>query len=469
MHKGSDIQSPAMASGVPPHIAVIGAGWAGCSAAVHAVQQGARVSLFETGRIAGGRARSVPWPNAPEGTLDNGQHILIGAYAETLALMQTVNADPQTLLQRLPLDLRTPDGCGLYLPATPAYPKLAVLRAIWQAKGWGLREKARFLSTVARWQLQGFACTELASVADICRSLGPQIMQSLIVPLCVAAFNSAPEETSGAVFLRVLHDALLTQPGASDVLLAQIPLGQVLPEVACTWLHAQGARISTGRRIAAIHPAPTGGWQLISNPNDAAAEATAYSHIILACSAWEAARLVQECGNLLPEAQQTATMHWAQQAATLQHRPIATVYAWCPSTACAHLPPMQALQCTSDEDAQFVFHHAHRQNATAETLLAFVISHCNNDRHALEQAARKQAREQLGLPDLRIIQTFIEKRATFLCSPNVARPPMRIAEGLFACGDYVQGPYPATLEGAVRSGKQAACAAINTRNFRDMY
>jgi monoamine oxidase len=51
---------------------------------------------------------------------------------------------------------------------------------------------------------------------------------------------------------------------------------------------------------------------------------------------------------------------------------------------------------------------------------------------------------------------LIEKRATFRCTPGLTRPSMHVAPGLTAAGDHVAGPYPATLEGAVRSGLQAA-------------
>ncbi|MDO5654292.1 MAG: desaturase, partial [Brachymonas sp.] len=95
-------------------------------------------------------------------------------------------------------------------------------------------------------------------------------------------------------------------------------------------------------------------------------------------------------------------------------------------------------------------------------LLAFIASNCNDNRQALEAGVQAQARLQLGMHDLHIIQTLIEKRATFVCSANVVRPAMRIASGLWACGDYVQGPYPATLEGAVRSGLAAADAACHS-------
>jgi len=56
------------------------------------------------------------------------------------------------------------------------------------------------------------------------------------------------------------------------------------------------------------------------------------------------------------------------------------------------------------------------------------------------------------------VLTVVEKRATFACTPGLQRPAQDIAPGLLACGDYVDGPYPATLEGAVRSGISAAHA-----------
>ena len=453
----------------PAHIAVIGAGWAGCAAAVRAVQMGARVTVFEASRTAGGRARSVACDEVDGGLLDNGQHILIGAYTHTLELMRTLGASPEAMLQRLPLDLRTPDGHGLQLRPS-AFASLTAASAIARAKGWSWNEKWRLLHTATRWQWQGFTCPEQHSVAQLCQSLGPVVFQNLIEPLCVAAFNSAPHETSGQAFLRVLKDALFAAPGASDTLIARVPFGQLVPEPALAWLQARGARVALGHRVLTLRPT-YGGWQLPCNQPAFQHDLpdNTFDRIILACPAWEAARLVQEAAQhpQLPAAASGAMQHWAQQAAALQHVPIATLYAWCPSQACARLRPMQALHCQSKDEAQFVFHHAHRQRpaglgqqAEPQTLLAFVASHCTDDRQALETAIAAQARKQLGLPALHIIRTAMEKRATFICSPALPRPAMRIAAGLLACGDYVQGSYPATLEGAVRNGQQAAEACL---------
>ncbi|HEY9025621.1 MAG TPA: FAD-dependent oxidoreductase, partial [Burkholderiaceae bacterium] len=115
-------------------IAVIGGGWAGLAAAVEATRRGHAVTLFEMAAQLGGRARSVTVDGR---TLDNGQHILIGAYSATLSLMRTVGAAPEQLLERRPLALVGPDGIGLRLPG--GAPTLAFVRGVLGQHGWRWR------------------------------------------------------------------------------------------------------------------------------------------------------------------------------------------------------------------------------------------------------------------------------------------------------------------------------------------
>jgi len=98
-------------------LAIIGAGWAGLASAVHATLRGHTVALFEMAAAPGGRARSV-FHDAE--VLDNGQHILIGAYRETLALMRQVGVDPERVLHRQPLAMVDARGHGLALRPGPA-------------------------------------------------------------------------------------------------------------------------------------------------------------------------------------------------------------------------------------------------------------------------------------------------------------------------------------------------------------
>src|SRR5690606_29303256 len=119
----------------------IGAGWAGIAAAIAHVQAGRQVTAFEAARTVGGRARAVP-ATLPDGSavvLDNGQHLLVGAYAESLRLMRHVGMDPSAALLRLPLTLQFPDGQGLRLPDLA--PPFDALLGIVQARGWGWADK----------------------------------------------------------------------------------------------------------------------------------------------------------------------------------------------------------------------------------------------------------------------------------------------------------------------------------------
>ena len=111
------------------HTAVIGAGWAGCAAAIRAIDQGDQVTLFEVSQQVGGRARALE--GAPG--FDNGQHILIGAYTATLQLMQRVGIDPRALLVRAPLDLRDWLQRGFAMSARSGLsPARAAAWGIWQ-------------------------------------------------------------------------------------------------------------------------------------------------------------------------------------------------------------------------------------------------------------------------------------------------------------------------------------------------
>ena len=118
------------------------------------------------------------------------------------------------------------------------------------------------------------------------------------------------------------------------------------------------------------------------------------------------------------------------------------------------------------QPAQFVFDHGHLGGPAG--LLAFVISGAEPwlargvvaTREATLEQGRALLARHLRAP-LQPVRVLSEKRATFRCLPNLQRPPGVIIPGLYAAGDYVDGPYPATLEGAVRS---AVLAVKNISN-----
>lgn len=422
-------------------VAVIGAGWAGCAAAVEATRLGHQVTLFEAARTPGGRARRVGATLAGEPlVLDNGQHILIGAYAESLRLMQDVGVDVGATLLRLPLTLQFPGGKGLRLPRLPA--PLDAFAGILGARGWSWTERLSLLKVAIGWQLKGFQCAPSQSVADLCRGLAPGAFAALIEPLCVSALNTPAERASGQVFLRVLRDALFLQTGGSNLLLPRADLSALLPDAALAWLAAQGGTVRLGARVQQLTPVDGAGWLVgTDHPYN-------FDRVLLACPPLEAARLVEGAG--VPAAD------WLGATRQLQHEALTTVYAHAPGARLAQ--PMLALRATAAFPAQFVFDRGQLGGPTG--LLAFVVSASVGDGAHLTQQVLAQAGQQLGMGQLQAVQTIVEKRATFACTPGLQRPAARIAPGLLACGDYIDGPYPATLEGAVRSGLQAARLAL---------
>ncbi len=428
-------------------VAVIGAGWAGCAAAVEATRLGYHATLFETTRTAGGRARRVGATVAGRPVaLDNGQHILIGAYAETRRLMSDLGVDVNTALLRLPLTLQFPDGSGLKLPRLPA--PLDAFGGILSARGWSWADKLSLLKTALGWQLKRFQCGADQSVTALCQGLTPGAMALLIEPLCVSALNTPAERASGQVFLRVMRDALFLENGGSNLLLPRVDLSALLPDAALAWLAAQGSAPRLGARVQGIAPAGSG-WVLTLDAS-AASDSCAFDGVVLACPPQEAARLVEGSG--------VAAEAWLAQARGLQYEALTTVYAHAAQARHGRPirlhQPMLALPASASEPAQFVFDRG--QLGGPAGLLAFVISASVGDSATLTRQVMAQAARQLGLNALQPVQTIVEKRATFACTPGLQRPAAQLAPGLLACGDYIAGPYPATLEGAVRSGLAAA-------------
>jgi squalene-associated FAD-dependent desaturase len=429
----------------PLRVGIVGAGWAGMAAAVAACEAGHTVTVFEASRTLGGRARALQGslPDGTPVTLDNGQHILIGAYTETLRLMRLVGLDPDALLLRQPLSLPFPDGTGLQTPAYATHwpAPLDAIAAIATARGWTWGERLSLIRASLGWQFKRFACAPELSVAQLCSRMAPRVLHELIEPLCVSALNTPADKASAQVFLKVMQDALFGVRGGSHLLLPRTDLSTLFPVAAAQWITQRGGQVHLGQRAGTLRwQAPH--WLL---------DGQAFDRVVWATSSSNAALALAESSEYAPEYIANNMRTWAATASALRFEAIATVYAWAPTARLPHT--MLALRNTPAAPAQFVFDRG--QLGGPQGLLAFVVSASEGSREELQSAVLQQAAVQLaslGLPALQAVQTVVEKHATFACTPGLVRPPQQIAPGLLAAGDSVQGPYPATLEGAVRSG-----------------
>lgn len=449
----------------PLKVAVIGAGWAGMAAAVTATRIGHVATVFEATKSTGGRARLLNG-SLPDGSpvqLDNGQHILIGAYSETLRLMRCVGLEPHNLLLRQPLSLRYSDGSGLACPPWPA--PLNVVAGIASARGWTWADKLSLVRRAIQWRMAGFTCNPESTVACVCQGVSSRVMTELIEPLCVSALNTPAAQASGSVFLRVMKDSLFAPAkvhsskegrqgevafASSDFLLPLCDLSALFPQPAALWLAQNGSHVRMGTRVTEIKKAngagdvTAGGWLVNGEPFDA---------VIMAVSP-QISAIAPVFNQLLAiPSIANSILKWQAQVEALHFEAITTVYAFSPQATLRQ--PVLALRSGDAAPAQFVFDRG--QLGSPRGLMAFVVSASQGDRDALQAQVFAQGQSALGLA-LQPVQTVVEKRATFACTPGLARPPMQIAPGLLACGDYIDGPYPATLEGAVRSGVAAANA-----------
>lgn len=426
-------------------VGVIGAGWAGLAAACELVRLGHAVEVWEQSPHLGGRGRSgVTLQVQPAGTpieVDCGQHILIGAYAESLQLMQRLGVDLEAALLRLPLQLLDARGKGLKTGRGPT--ALALAMAVLRNPGWHLGQRLELMGFLLRWRLDGFACDPRLSVAALCAGMSRSLLDEFIEPLCVAALNTTAGSASAAVFLKVLSDGLFGGAGASDLLLPRVPLAELLPKPARQHLERNGAKVHTACGVSALHRTAEGAWRVQDSVVD---------RVIVATSAPQARGLVAPFD---PE--------WASQAAGLSFEPIVTTWVHSPGSRLA--APMIRLDTEPAGPAQFLFDLGAMGHAWKEGF-AFVSSAASpwltEGIAGLERALMNQARGTRGLTwatPPRVVRSVAERRATFRCTAGLLRPRGWAAGshgGLWIAGDYVAGPYPSTLEGAVRSGLAAA-------------
>ena len=192
-----------------PHVAVVGAGWAGCACAVVLAKRGVRVSLVEQSRSLGGRARGVTLDGV---ALDNGQHLLIGAYRRTLGLIERVHPAGRApaLFHRLPLTLRPfggPAAGGVALKARHLPSPFHLAGGILTARGLSLPERLALVNDFRRLARAEFRTPPGQTVAQCFAGTPLRALAAVWEPLCISALNTPPETASAQVFANVLRMA----------------------------------------------------------------------------------------------------------------------------------------------------------------------------------------------------------------------------------------------------------------------
>ena len=415
-------------------IAVVGAGYAGLAAAVDLVTAGFRVEVFEASRTLGGRARAVEVDGL---RLDNGAHILAGAYTETLRLLDVVGADTAAL-QRHPLHLELHGVMRLAAPAWPAGAASCRLGTRRRARTDDRREAGSHRIHERPQGPELPARMPTAASPNCWRTSPRDCGANLWEPLCLAALNTPPDQASAQVFLNVLRDSLGANREASDLLLPVSDLSSLFPEPAARFLDSRGSQIQRGTRITRLTRSHTGFHLDDHGP---------YPQVILAVAPYHLPTLISELPELAALGRQLAAFEW---------QPIVTCYlryeqdirlSW-PMIGVADglaqwLFDLEALRGMRGTVAAVISARGRHQQLDAEDLAAAIHAEIAGIVPGLSQPVWSRV--------------ITEQRATFACTPGLLRPATATAlPGLWLAGDYVAGDYPATIEGAVRSGIAAA-------------
>lgn len=430
-------------------IAVIGAGWAGLAAALELHQNGHAVTVFEAGPKLGGRARGVHSPKL-DALLDNGQHIMLGAYTETLALMRRLGLDPDALLYRMPLALQSADaGFALRVPKLPR--PLALPAALLRAHGvsWAERLKMAYMmaklsrnwqvppgATVAQWLAQG--------------RQSPRLIRNFWEPLCLAAMNTPINQACAQLFANVLRDSLGAGPEACEVLISRVDLSSLWPEQL-----PSGIEITRGHAVRRLEVAHSSRGVLVDDRH--------FDGVIVATNVQPAHRLL----NKLPVV--TGSQNYLAMLDAFAPMPIATLTL----ELAGHWSMPHAMLMLADSPAngrfgQWLFHcNEFMTPPSAASRLNVVISHATQladwSPEQIVQGVVAQINEQASayplLPPVTAYELITEKRATFAAVPKLERPDNTTPwPRVYAAGDWTDTGYPAVLEGAVRSGLRAARA-----------
>ncbi len=421
-------------------VAVIGGGWAGCAAALTLAEAGYPVSLFEAAATLGGRARVI----AADGRfLDNGQHLLLGAYTQTLKLIAAVSqTTPEAGLMRLPLVLDCPGEFKLTCPRLPA--PWHLLAGLLLARGLGWYEKWAAL----RWVRKTLHPSLLDAHQTVSQTIAdqPERLRNLLwEPLCHAALNTAPHAASAQTFGQVLADAFSGARHHSDLLLPRQNLSALFPQPAARRITQLGGAVHLRTRVRKLE-SNTHGITLTL-----ASGTATFDRIVIAVAPQHLPGL---CGHVPELADAVAAVK------SYDFEAIATAYLQYPPGT--RLPrPMLAL---AGQPAQFVFDRGqtHGQHGLFAAVASAASGLTGQPQENWLDLIESQLAQFAPLPQALWRKSVIEKQATYACRPGLDRPGNRtLHPRIFLAGDYTAGRYPATLESATLSGVKSAQALLD--------
>jgi len=433
---------------VSNNVAIIGAGWSGLIAAFKLVKAGVNVTILEAAPQAGGRARSI---NFAHNVLDNGQHICLGAYKTLIATLQELEIDASLVFhQHVFTYLAYHKNQKTYIQFPKIIYPLNLIVGLFSGKNLKIYDKIRIFLLCAKIKLN-IVKTKNLSVADflIKNQQSPHAILHFWEPIALGAMTTKLPQASAEVFVNVIQRFLGFKRKASDWLLFKSDLSEVFVEKITSKIQELGGVFFYHQNIKKLIKINQS-WQIDSAKNSFHAQ-----HVIVTIPPWNLAKLLNNS---------FIGSHLARNLEQLVAEKIITLYLEFDQPITLSAPLIGFIGAT----AQWVFSRSITNQAN---LLAIVISSPDNltslNKENLLQAVLNDLKQLKKLPTLLNYKIIQEKRAAFCCDiqSQKLRPSTQTnMDNFWLAGDYVANNLPATLEGALINGVNAAGMVL--KNYR---
>lgn len=394
---------------------VVGAGLAGLSCALSAIDSGIEVVLHESAGQAGGRCRSWLEPSIGE-VIDNGAHMVVGGNDALFAYLRRIGA-----ADRLS-------------PAPTAFPMVDLANGTrWTATPWTLLPSL----IASTWRVKG---APHATVGD-CLGMSAHYRR-FWEPLAIAVMNTPAEKASAAVFRRVLARTLWRGQGASRPYVARVSLSDTFVTPALAVLAAAGVTVRFGRPLRKIVRDGHHVGEL--HFDDQTVHLGRKDRVVLALPWAVAAGLLPGLPELPASPIVNAHFRLAEPPRTM---------------------PEGGFVGVLGATAQWLFVRGNVVSVTVSSAAEAAERSVDDLRHSLWSEVSRALDIREAPSAGRIIK---EKRATIFHTPEIEalRPSTHAGDNLFLAGDWTATGLPCTLEGAIRSGRIAAravAASLGTR------
>ena len=445
----------------PAAVVVIGAGFAGLSAAVKLANAGVQVTVVEAAPRLGGRATAFTDRETGE-RVDNGQHVLFGCYRETYAFLRSLGtAGLAPTQERLRLAMAGPDGRlqTLRCPSWPAPWHLVGGLLRWPALGWSDRLSALRLGRVLMGARRRGAAAVAAGVpaADTVAAWLARHRQSQVLcdwlwhPLAIAALNQSPDEAAAVPFVRVLGELFGPHRDDSAVGLPAVPLDDLYATPAQRVVESRGGAVLTKSpaRVVFDERGRIAGVE--------AGETTIPAPIVVSSVPWHA------LGRLWERTAPSSLGDTISAATRTGSSPIVTVNLWFdgpvtdePFVGLVHGP----MHWVFNKSALYG-----NQTSHLSVVASGAVELAERENHEITRAAVEQIQTSLPVSRSRRLMRSVvvrEHRATFSLAPGAPKRPGPVTPlpGFFLAGDWTDTGLPGTIEGAVVSGHRAADAVL---------